>query len=62
MSQYSLDCKLCKLVTLQPFDLKEHTVPHLKDLIQICLDPEDQRNSMTFSVIFSRSKYPQFIA
>ena len=37
-------------------------VPHLKDLIHICLEPEAQGKIMTFIVIFIRSKYPQIIA
>ena len=61
-SQHFFDCKLCNIVTLQPFDLKEYTVPHLKDLIHIYLEPEDQGSSMTFYVLFSRLKYPQIIA
>ena len=28
------------LIILQPLDLQECTVPHLKDLIHICLEPE----------------------
>ena len=30
------------LALLKPLDLQEHTVPHLKDLIHICLEPEVQ--------------------
>ena len=59
---FFFDCQLCKLVILQPIDLQEHKVPHLKDLIHICLEPEAQGSSMTFNVISSRSKYPQIIA
>ena len=33
---------------MQPFDLKEHKVPHLKDLIHICLELEVQGCGMTF--------------
>ena len=34
---------------MQPLDLQEYTVPHLKDLINICLEPEAQDCGMTFN-------------
>ena len=61
-SHTTVDSKLCKLATFQPFDLKEHTVAHLKDFIHIYLEQDAQGISMTFYVFFSRSKYPQIIA
>ena len=36
---------------MQPFDLQERTVPHLKDLINICLENESQGLGMTFNII-----------
>ena len=43
---------------LLPLDQNECLVPHLKDPIHICLEPEAQERGMTFKVIFGRSKYP----
>ena len=40
MSQHFFDWKICQLVTLQPFDLEECTVPHLKDLINLFLQTD----------------------
>ena len=58
---------LCNLqlrpqIFLQPLDLKECTVPHLKDLIHICLEPEVQGCDMTFNRFFVGSIYPYFIS
>ena len=47
---------------LQPLDLQECTVPHLKDLIHICLGPEAQGCGMTFKRFYVGSKYPFFIS
>ena len=33
---------------LQPLDQKQCLVPHLKDLIHICLEPEAQERGVTF--------------
>ena len=52
----SNDCKVCELVTLQPFDLQEQTVPHLKDLNHICLELEAQGHIMTSEVLYLQSK------
>ena len=60
---------LTKIQVLKVHELWAHTallfldqskclVPHLKDLIYICLEPETQRRGMTFRAIFLRSKYP----
>ena len=38
------------------------TVPHLKDLIHICLETESQGYGMTFNMIYLRSKCPYFIS
>ena len=35
---------------LQPMDQNEQLVPHLKDLIHICLEPEFQSHDMSFKV------------
>ena len=37
-------------VFLQPLDLQEYTVSHLKDLIYICLEPEAQGCGMTYTI------------
>ena len=40
----------------------ERTVPHLKDLIHICLDPEVHSCGMTFNMFYVGSMYPYFIS
>ena len=47
---------------MQPLDLQVFTIPHLKDLIHICLESEDQRCGMTFNKFYVGSKYPYFIS
>ena len=47
---------------LQPLDLRDYAVPHLKDLIHICLETESQGHDITFNVIYICSKYPHFIS
>ena len=47
---------------LQPYDLQECTVPHLKDLIHICLEIESQGHGIIFNMIYVCSKYPYFIS
>ena len=42
--------------SMQPLDLRESTVPQLKDLIHICLEPEAQGHSMTFKVLKAITK------
>ena len=42
-------------------DQQECKVPHLKDLIHICLEPEVQGCGMTFNMCYGGSKYPYFI-
>ena len=44
---------------LLPLDQNECLVPHLKDPIHICLEPEAQERGMTFRPFFPGSKYPQ---
>ena len=50
------------LIFLQPLDLQEHKVLHLKDLINFSLELEAQGGGMTFNVHFDASKYPYFIS
>ena len=38
--QFLIDLQLCTLIFFQPLDLQESTVPHLKDLIHICLESD----------------------
>ena len=45
---------------LLPLDQNECLVPHLKDPIHICLEPEAQGHGMTFKVCNVGSKYPYF--
>ena len=60
--QFLIDLQLWPLIFLQPLDLQERTVPHLKDLIHICLENESQGHGMTSNMIYDRSKYPHFIS
>ena len=48
--QFFIDLQLWPLIFLLPLDLQERTVPNLKDLIHICLEPEAQGYSSTFKV------------
>ena len=45
-------------IFLQPLDLQECTVPHLKDLIHICLELEAQGHGVTFKVYNLGSQQP----
>ena len=58
------NCDLLKWpqLFLQPLDLQECTVPHLKDLIHICSKLEAQGWGMTFNRFYVGSKYPYFIS
>ena len=56
------DLQLWPLIFLQPLNLQGCTVPHLKDLIHICLKTESQGHGMTFNMIYLCSKYPYFIS
>ena len=40
--QFLIDLQLWPIIFLQPLDLQERTVPHLKDLIHIYLEPACQ--------------------
>ena len=40
---------------MQPLDLQERTVPHLKDLINICMENESQGHGMTFNMVYDQS-------
>ena len=53
--------ELWRLVTLQSFNLQGSIVPHLKDLIHICLEPEAHDCGMTFYMCYVGSKYPYLI-
>ena len=52
---------LFETIFFQPLNLQECTVPHLKDLIHICLQTEAKVHSMTFNVSYVGSKYPNFL-
>ena len=41
-----------RFLTLQSFDMQGFIVPHLKDLIHICLEPEDQDPSRTLKITY----------
>ena len=50
------------LIFLQPLDLQERTVPHLKDLIHTCLEIKAQGLCMTLNVNHVGLNYPYFIS
>ena len=60
--QIFFNLQIRPLIFLQPLDLQERTVPHMKDLIHIHLENESQGYRMTFNVIYVCSKYPHFIS
>ena len=60
--RFFINLQLWPLIFLQPLDLQGHTVPHLKDMIHICLEDESQGHGMTFNMIYDRSRYPHFIS
>ena len=41
-----------------PLDQNELLVPHLKDPIHICLEPEAQERGMTFRTLYAHLIYP----
>ena len=43
--------KFWKHITLQEIDIESLIIPHLKYLIHICLEPEDQDPSRNFNVL-----------
>ena len=49
-------------VVIAIIEIKKLLVPHLKDLIHICLETEAQRQTKAFRTIFCRSKCPQIIS
>ena len=60
--KFLTDLQLWPLIFLQPLHLQEQTVPHLKNLINICFEIECQGHEMTFNLIYVRSNYPHFIS
>ena len=61
VGNFLCDLQLWPQIFLQPLDLQECKVPHLKDLIHICLEAEAQ-SCGTFNVSYVGSKYPYFIS
>ena len=61
-SKWRLGRQLWLDIFSRSLDLGIHTVPHLKDLINICLEPEAQGHCLTFSPLFTMSKYLQIIS
>ena len=57
-----VDLQLWPLIFLQPLDLQECTVPHLKDMIHISLEPETQGCGVTFNMGYVGSNYAYFIS
>ena len=45
---------------LQPVDQNECLIPHLKDLIRIYLEPEDQDPSSPFKILYFNLNRPHF--
>ena len=60
--QFSLRSPTFTINILQPLDLQECTVPHLKYLIHICLELEAQGYGITFNMFYVGSKCPYFIS
>ena len=60
--QFLIKLQLWPLTFLQPLDLKEDTVPHLKELIHVCSETESQGHGITFKMIYLHSRYPYFIS
>ena len=58
MSRTFFDRQICSLVSLKSFDQNEHLIPHFKDPIHICLDPEAQERGMTFRTLYAHLIYP----
>ena len=52
--------ELWRLVTLQSFSLQGFMVPHLKDLIHIYLEQEDQDHSRTLKIAYALLNNPYF--
>ena len=50
VSNFFFDLQPWPLIFLQPHELQEHKVPHLKDLLHICLEPEARGHGVTFKV------------
>ena len=53
--------QLWPLISLQPLDQNQCLVPHLKDLLRICLENKAQGFWTSFKVCNLGSKYPCFI-
>ena len=43
---------------MQPLDLQERTVPHLKDLINVCLENESQDHGMSVMCVILTQTTP----
>ena len=54
------DLQLWPLISLQPLDQNQCLVPHLKDLLRICLEVKAQSFWKTFKVLNLASKQPYF--
>ena len=55
-----VDCQLWKPITLLQIAIDSLIVFHLKDLIHIWLEPEDQNLSSTFKILYLNLNRPQF--
>ena len=60
IGNFVFNLQLWPLILLQPLDLQEQTVPHLKDLIHISLDTDAQVRSQNSRIVQANSKYPHF--
>ena len=61
VGNFLCDLQLWPQILWQPLDLQECTIPHLKDLIHICLEFEAQDLCMSFNRFYVGSKYPYHI-
>jgi len=54
------DRQLGQPITLLQIVIETLAVPHLKDLVLICLEPEDQNPSSSFKILYFNLNGPQF--
>ena len=54
------DQKLCRSITLLVMDIESLIVPHLKDLIRIYLELQDQDPSRNLKMTYALSNNPYF--
>ena len=61
-ADFFLECQLWFSIFSRSVHVELSTVPHLKDLTRICLEPEAQEHGLTFRCNFTVVKYPRIIS